>query len=109
MIAILGTAVVAGFFWSIQAWTALSGLGPSFPRSRETEISYIRSRVSYPLVRPEWIERSGVSHALDRSEWIESDELEKRWLAYECGARMGLTMFAALATIYIARSVIQKK
>lgn len=60
----------------------LTGVGPAYPRARDTQIAFIRSRVAHPLAPPEW---------------IAVDELEERWSLYEIAARLGLTLSIVVA------------
>ena len=94
LIAGVAIALVAiGAAWSIRAPMSLTGLGLAYPRARDTQIDFIRSRVAHPIVSPEWIAVDG---------------LEARWIIYEVAARFGLTISVAVA-LFCMLTWAQKK
>jgi hypothetical protein len=91
---LLAMAFWLGANWSASAGAALNGLRSAGPFTHEEEAAFIRSRVSLPIVPPEWI--SGV----------ESNELI--WIKYEMVARCELTI-ASVAIIFTVRFVLRRK
>ena len=75
-----------GAKWGGSAGVALSGLRSAGPFTHEEEAAFIRSRVAWPVVPPEWV--AGV----------EANEMA--WIKDEMLARWGLTMAASVGVAY---------
>ena len=86
---LMALGLCLGVYWSTHAADALNGLRPAGPFTHEQEAAFIRSRVDWPIVPPEWV--SGV----------ELNELV--WIKYEMLARCVISMSASVAIILLLR------
>jgi hypothetical protein len=92
---LLALAFWFGAHWIASAGAALNGLRSVGPYTHEEEAAFIRSRITLPIVPPEWV--SGV----------DSDELT--WIKCEMLARLGLTIAASMAVGYVVRRMLGRQ
>jgi hypothetical protein len=92
---LLALAFGLGTYWGTNASVALNGLRSVGPFTHAEEAAFIRSRVSLPIIQPEWV--SGV-------------ELnEMTWIKYEMLARCGLSLVFSVVTICVVRLKFSRK